>query len=419
MKAKSKGALLFLVVLMACQPVSEEVSSLTHSGLAAAQADLTPTSKGERLTPTSKGERSGIVRGQLLQAGQPVPGGMVRIENSALLAQSDEQGFFEIAGAPLEKTVYLLATSHDESGTAFAVRSPQTIPSSGLLNVTALNLSATGSLSGQVRLPVSAELSDLSGIDVYIPGTSFIAKTDAQGTFALPNLPEGTYTLQASTMGFRSVGQEVPVTAGSISFAPEILLQEHSTLSSSQGWVTGQVLSQGLPVVGAILSLSDTALNPRGLAISDAQGRFRLPVSVNVVENLQLLVWREGYQPLVQDLEVAAEKTLEVSLSLQSTLLQPGRLRIQVVDCQQKAISSALIQLLPSPLQPQVSFTDNRGQATVGALLPGDYLVTVAKGLLRQSQSVYIDNAQIGSDGQPGAVAQLALQLGDCSVNSP
>jgi len=63
-----------------------------------------------------------------------------------------------------------------------------------------IEVSLTGSLSGKVVLDGQT---DFSGIDVYIPGTSFIAKTDATGSYSISDIPEGRYDfLRAEKDGY-------------------------------------------------------------------------------------------------------------------------------------------------------------------------------------------------------------------------
>ncbi len=56
--------------------------------------------------------------------------------------------------------------------------------------VGSVELSATGSIAGRVLL---AGRTDHTGSDVYLPGTSYLAKTDAQGDFVIDDVPEGLY----------------------------------------------------------------------------------------------------------------------------------------------------------------------------------------------------------------------------------
>lgn len=62
-----------------------------------------------------------------------------------------------------------------------------------------LKLPKLGSISGTALLN---DHSDHSGIDVYIPGTEYIAKTDANGNFSLRNIPVGFHNLYFEKDGY-------------------------------------------------------------------------------------------------------------------------------------------------------------------------------------------------------------------------
>src|SRR3990172_4845603 len=55
-----------------------------------------------------------------------------------------------------------------------------------------VEITEVGSISGKVTLQNEA---DNTGIMVYIPGTSFMALTDASGKFTISDVPEGTYLI--------------------------------------------------------------------------------------------------------------------------------------------------------------------------------------------------------------------------------
>ncbi len=59
-----------------------------------------------------------------------------------------------------------------------------------------------GAIFGTVQLETGE---DPSGIDVYVPGSTYVAKTDAQGLFLLGFMPPGTYTLRADKVGYGSL----------------------------------------------------------------------------------------------------------------------------------------------------------------------------------------------------------------------
>lgn len=69
------------------------------------------------------------------------------------------------------------------------------------VNLPNITITKVGKISGNVKLQNAA---DHTGIMVYIPGTSFLALTDAAGNFTITNVPEGDYNyLRASISGYK------------------------------------------------------------------------------------------------------------------------------------------------------------------------------------------------------------------------
>lgn len=64
-----------------------------------------------------------------------------------------------------------------------------------------LQLAYTGTLSGRVTAPSAPTVTDFTGVDVFIPGTSYLAKTNATGMFTLSNVAVGTFDLVATKQG--------------------------------------------------------------------------------------------------------------------------------------------------------------------------------------------------------------------------
>lgn len=62
-----------------------------------------------------------------------------------------------------------------------------------------IDLPESGAISGVVKL---VGQNDQSGIDVYIPGTEFAAKTDSEGNFSLSDIPVGEHNLNFEKDGY-------------------------------------------------------------------------------------------------------------------------------------------------------------------------------------------------------------------------
>ncbi|MBP3449005.1 MAG: leucine-rich repeat protein [Spirochaetaceae bacterium] len=85
--------------------------------------------------------------------------------------------------------VYTIYASSNSS-TQKAVATNVVVRASETVTPDVLGLTATGSLSGQVYIDYSID--GVLGLDVFIPGTSFIAKVDEDGYFEISNIPIST-----------------------------------------------------------------------------------------------------------------------------------------------------------------------------------------------------------------------------------
>lgn len=64
-----------------------------------------------------------------------------------------------------------------------------------------MQLAYTGAISGRVQALDRPEVTNLQGVDVYVPGTSYLAKTDEGGRFTITNVAVGLFGLTASKAG--------------------------------------------------------------------------------------------------------------------------------------------------------------------------------------------------------------------------
>ncbi len=82
----------------------------------------------------------------------------------------------------------------------------------------------TGTVTGQVRNAES--LAPLSGAQVFIEGTQIGNLVNNVGRFLLLNVPAGTYTINATMIGFTTASQEITVTAGGTTTADFVLREQ-------------------------------------------------------------------------------------------------------------------------------------------------------------------------------------------------
>jgi len=102
----------------------------------------------------------------------------------------------------------------------------------------------TGSIAGEI---IEAGSEDpLYGVNVFLVGTNKGAATDADGTFIIRNVPEGTHTVRVSYLGFQTIEEVVDVVAGEV--ATVELKMEWAGVEGEEIMVSAQAQGQ----VGAI-----------------------------------------------------------------------------------------------------------------------------------------------------------------------
>ncbi len=87
-------------------------------------------------------------------------------------------------------------------------------------------LAQTGSVSGKIN---TSDGQPAEFVSVYLKGTTKGTSTDAEGKFQLSNIKEGQYTLLASSIGLKTMSQEIEVKSGQsieVSFELEVNGQE-------------------------------------------------------------------------------------------------------------------------------------------------------------------------------------------------
>lgn len=92
-----------------------------------------------------------------------------------------------------------------KSAAAFGVKIENIVVTSATTTQVAdQTMKKTGSITGIINFFQNPNNLDLTGSDVYVPGTSFSAKTSVTGGFTLSGIPEGTYDLRIDHLGFQS-----------------------------------------------------------------------------------------------------------------------------------------------------------------------------------------------------------------------
>lgn len=151
-----------------------------------------------------------------------------------------------------------------------------------------------GAIYGKITLETGG---DPTGIDVYVPGTTYIAKTDKDGQFLLGFLPPGTFQIRADKDGFNSVEwprvvvkkeqtTHLPDGVMSISVGPKIETFELDSLSQADGIAVLRLRIKNASKyrVSTIQDFSDTQFNPLDAAVPEFTLKLPLAVGVRYVK---------------------------------------------------------------------------------------------------------------------------------------
>lgn len=119
---------------------------------------------------------------------------------------------------------------------AFAMALPVCASASGVVP-SDKNVISTGIIKG--RVTDSANGSSLPYCQVKVTGTSLVSLTDDSGNYTLGNLAPGSYTLEASYVGFEPQRSEISVTAGGstlvdFSLKPDAFMLDQVVITASK-----------------------------------------------------------------------------------------------------------------------------------------------------------------------------------------
>lgn len=147
--------------------------------------------------------------------------------------------------------------------------------------------SPTGGYVAGVVVLADAPENQNAGIQVFLAGTSYSARTDAKGHYVVSGIPRGTYTVMAEKPGYQSatigkadVFPDVHTNEKPLTMTTEIL--EHSTQDTTSGTaarkgfgtVIGQVRLQGAPSNdGVRVAIDGTAYK----TVTDDVGTYQFP----------------------------------------------------------------------------------------------------------------------------------------------
>jgi streptogramin lyase len=182
-----------------------------------------------------------------------------------------------------------------------------------------LKLDHVGSIAGKVLAPAGSTVTNLQGLSVYIPGTSYAARTDAGGAFTITGVPVGTFPLVAERDAFNVSRSGVVVTARSVTRVDDLQLVvqkavikrlEPAMLPKEGGKVVVKGESFGASTGAALQVNVGGILIAEPKAIDDQTIEFTLPKDA---KGGDVLVTVGGQQSNVQRLDILNAVWLEAA----------------------------------------------------------------------------------------------------------
>jgi large repetitive protein len=327
---------------------------------------------------------AGVLSGTVQDPGTlPISGAMVTVfQNNIQIASAitDENGNYMISGlAPGSYSVVASAPNYTTESVAATIINGQTTIVPITLN------EDPGTLTGVVR---DTDNNPISGGNVTVQistGTGIVIATTvtgADGSYTVPGLAPGNYTVVASAMNFQSSARGVTIVSNDASIVNFFLAPNPGSL---EGLVTNA--QTGTPISGANIQVRVLDISGALIAtvLSDSNGQYLVtglaPGIYTVVASAS------NFQTNAVSLQVVSNQTVNGDISLEPN---PGQLTGTVVNnIGGSPIVGATVNIVNSSGSIITTvLTDSSGMFMVDGLAPDNYTV-----------NVFADNFQNGSVG--------------------
>lgn len=324
-----------------------------YMGLAAVSVIVTPSNT----TWVNLTVRGGLIYGTVTEDWEPVVGANVSLDDFGLNTTSGSDGSYTIDG--LRGGAYSVtatAVNHDPLPRVV------TLPIGGFARLDFALASQMGSISGVVLHATSFEPIEDANVSVRVEGpppVTITVTTEIDGSYYVPSLPAGTYSVAVSLEGFNtSTLEDVEVVSGVDTTDVDVLLEEKPTK------LLGTVRSGTVLLVGANVSVWGTEY----YGLSSIEGKYEIdgiPTGIYTVEaSLQ------GYLNVTVP-EVGITRGSELQLNFNLTGL-PGALYGIVVDAVTgDRLAGVTVVVLPQ----RETITNTNGEFQFTGLPADEYIV--------------------------------------------
>ena len=298
--------------------------------------------------------RGGVITGTVTEGGEAIDDAEVAIPELSINTTTSTDGSYMLQGIKAG-TYSVIATAHNHEPLAKI----STVPVGGTVAVYFSLTSLMGAIEGSVLHSETMEPLERANVSVVVGVLTITVSTDVNGSYYLPNLPAGTYSLTANLEGFNSSSvQGVVVESGETTDGVDLFLDEKATL------LWGVVKAGTVLLVGANVSIIGTDY----YGVTSVEGEYRIegapPGTYMVTASLQ------GYNNMTA-YQVEVKRGLEVQLNFNLTGL-PGALYGIVVDDETgEYLPGVRVVVLPQ----REIITNINGEFEFTGLTAGEYTV--------------------------------------------
>ena len=221
-------------------------------------------------------------------------------------------------------------------------------------------VSLTGWISGLVLQSSTLEPLEGANLSLRMDSVTVTVTSDVNGTYLIPNLPAGIYTVSAVLDGFNSsTATDVPVESGKGTEDVDILLQEKPTM------LWGIVKAGTVLLVGATVHVLDTGY----FANSSIEGEYEIANIPAGIYTVQASL--EGYETtVVTGVTISRGGDVQLNMNLVG---KPGALFGIVQNSKtQEPLSGVLVMIVSTQ---RSTLTNINGEFTFTGLTSGNYTV--------------------------------------------
>lgn len=327
-------------------------------------------------TLTSVGASTAGISGLVVDSlGQPIAGARVAITGGPITGRADTTdvtGFYELLDLPAGTyTLRATATGFNSQTRTVAVAVDTTVQLDFTLTEQVNQL--LGSITGRVTQTDGTGIPDVTIRVAAGPTFGQSVQSDAEGDYAIPDLPEGTYTLTFTRSGFTSrTIRDIEVIAGR-----ETQLDVDLAVSSTSGVLTGTVTDEtgaGVAAVTVRVLQNNTVV---ATTTTGSQGTYRISGLAAGTYSVQFS--KTGFTTaLVTGIAIVAGDTVTVDVQLVAAGADTGMISGLVVDPLGRPVQQATV-VLTGPNGSSTTTTDPDGGFQFANLPPGTtYVLTVS-----------------------------------------